>query len=708
MASTPSERGFSRDAVARTRVTATRSAQQGEPDRAGLALSVVVPTRDEAGNVEALLERLERVLRNVCSEVIFVDDSDDDTPKVVDAIVRAQPPREGLEIVLLHRPRGEREGGLGGAVVAGLRIARAPWVCVMDADLQHPPELIPSLLHEADRAGVTLVVASRYRRDGDATGQRGRTFLSRASTAAAKLAFPRALRALTDPMSGYFVVRREAIDVASLRPHGFKILVEIAVRTRGLTVAEVGYRFGHRFTGESKASLREGARYVRHLGRLRVDVVRRRSGAPPGARRRATHCYDIHGIVTVESDGRLPELEHFRVGRLEDPPTIRVHIGNLPPEPPPSRSRDRFRRRLRYVERLGSRGFGAEIELGEQIDVLATRLLRHSPHVLYTNIVEPILRWTFVERGYALVHGACVVRDGDAFMVTARTDTGKTTTMLKLLDDQPFEFMADDLTLVCPDGRVLSYPKPLTISRHTLHAVKTPLLTRRERATLGIQSRLHSRSGRRIAFLLARTGLPVATVNTLVQLLVPPPKYPVQRLVPGVAMAREARLAGLFVIQRGRDGFEWLEEADALEILLGNCEDAYGFPPYHAIEDFLLQCTGTDLRAVERQIIGGALEGRPAALLSSNALDWATRIPPFIDAIADEQATLRAVVDVDLSTASTGSSDGNGEVPAAVGGVDRAEWWPTTVGQVSENGSATESEPAAPSPKLPDSTIGRA
>ena len=101
-----------------------------------------------------------------------------------------------------------------------------------------------------------------------------------------------------------------------------------------------------------------------------------------------------------------------------------------------------------------------------------TRLVGRSPHVLYTNVVEPILRWRIVEQGYALIHGACLVDGEDAYLITARTDTGKTTTVLKLLDSCPYEFISDDLTLVAPDGTVLPYPKPLTISNHTLHAVK--------------------------------------------------------------------------------------------------------------------------------------------------------------------------------------------------------------------------------------------
>jgi dolichol-phosphate mannosyltransferase len=245
--------------------------------------------------------------------------------------------------------------------------------------------------------------------------------------------------------------------------------------------------------------------------------------------------------------------------------------------------------------------------------------------------VEPILRWTFVGRGYALVHAACFADGERAFMITARTDTGKTTTTLKTLDRHPYSFVSDDLTIVCPDGRVLTYPKPLTISRHTVQAVRTPLLTRRERVALVFQSRLHSRNGRRFAMLIAKLRIPAATLNAIVQFLVPPPKYHVERLIPNAQIAPEAYLRGLVVIQRGGLGDEALERDEALEILLANCEDAYGFPPYAQIEGFLHSRNGDDLKAQERQIIEDALTDIPATLLRSETMDWWKRMPGVVN-----------------------------------------------------------------------------
>lgn len=341
--------------------------------------------------------------------------------------------------------------------------------------------------------------------------------------------------------------------------------------------------------------------------------------------------YDIHGIVGVDSAARLPELEAFRVPSLGRDPDIRVRVGTLRP----ANGKTASSRYVRYDEGFRRFGFGVEIERGDgHVDILATAFLARSPHVLYTNVVEPVLRWTFVEKQYALVHGACLAYGDDAFLVTARTDTGKTTTVLRVLDNQPgCAFLSDDLTLVNAEGRVLTYPKPLTISRHTLVAVNTPMLSAWERLALLVQSRLHSKSGRQMGLFLTRTGLPMATANAVVQWLVPPPKYHVQRLVPGVKLAKESRLAGLIVIERGDDGETVLSDREALDIVLANCEDSYGFPPYESIKSFLYHAGGGDLRPLEQATIAAALTGKPAALVRSSTREWWRRVPASVQGV---------------------------------------------------------------------------
>jgi len=740
-------------------------------------LSVIIPTKNEAGNIEPLLTRLESATSGIPTQVVFVDDSSDDTPQVIQAMQG----RFSLEVTLIIRPPNRRGNGLGGAVVEGFRVARAPWVCVMDGDLQHPPELIPQLLKQAEQTGADVVVGSRLAPGGDVSSLgRRRTLVSHALAMATRATFPVQLRKVTDPLSGLFLARRAAVNLDCLRPDGFKILLEILIRCPNLSVSEIPIQFGHRNAGQSKASIREVLRFFRLLfrlrpasdqrfvqfvivgasgllvnslllafatewlgiyylvsvalatvgstvwnftltelwvyydrqqvhgrlgrfgmffimnnaalvlrgpivfvltsalgvhylvsnllslaaltvlrylfadkwiwgkarsvdrlresdsydGRLQADGLRIKKGATVSN----VHSYDIHGIVTVISDAALPELEKFRTQTPIERPSIRVRLGRSPLGQQPAATVPASNvRRICYDEGLGALGFRAEIEIGDAIEVWASPLLKWSPHVLYTNLVEPILRWTFVEKGYALVHGACLDFGGKAYLVTARTDTGKTTSLLKILSHQrratdQAAFISDDLTLVSPEGKALTYPKPLTISHHTVQAINARFLSRRQRFALLFQSRVHSRAGRRVAHSLSRTKLPMATINAVVQFLVPPPKYHVQQLVPGVKLTREAKLAGMLVIERfWTAGEAHLNDDEALDILLSNCEDAYGFPPYPAIKSFLYGSRGQDLQVVERQIIAQSLRGLPAIVLTSKDLDWWRRIPAFVD-----------------------------------------------------------------------------
>ncbi len=107
-----------------------------------------------------------------------------------------------------------------------------------------------------------------------------------------------------------------------------------------------------------------------------------------------------------------------------------------------------------------------------------SRALARSPHVLYTNVVEALLRFVFVDRGYMLLHAACMDVDGRGLMLSARTDTGKTGTVLKLLRTSEGRFLSDDMTIVDSSGVARSFPKPLTISEHTLRAVNAGDLSR--------------------------------------------------------------------------------------------------------------------------------------------------------------------------------------------------------------------------------------
>lgn len=226
--------------------------------------TIVIPTFNEGPNVAELVERIQRAMTGRDYEVLFVDDSKDDTPDVIRRVAAGA----AAPVRLLHRDRPEN--GLSGAVVAGFTEARGDVCVVMDGDLQHPPELLPALIDATDSADV--VVASRRVEGGDDSGlsDSRRKLVSYGATALARTLFPRRLARCTDPMTGYFAVRRDSVDVSRLRPRGFKILLEVLCRDAH-TVAEVPLRFAARGAGESKATAEQGLRFLSQLFALRFD-----------------------------------------------------------------------------------------------------------------------------------------------------------------------------------------------------------------------------------------------------------------------------------------------------------------------------------------------------------------------------------------------------------------------------------------------------
>lgn len=228
---------------------------------------MVLPTRNEADNLPALLARLRKTLKAVDFELVFIDDSDDSTAACLATAAGVDP-----RIRVLHRQPGLREGGLSTAVVLGLHEARGRLVCVMDADLQHPPETIPALL-AAERQGADLVVASRYLPGGSRQGLDGhlRQLVSRAATLLARTVFVEA-RASTDPLAGFFLCRSALLRGVEFRPVGFKVLLELLVCSPPPRVVDVPLRFQARAAGTSKASLSQGLLFLRHVWSLVRDV----------------------------------------------------------------------------------------------------------------------------------------------------------------------------------------------------------------------------------------------------------------------------------------------------------------------------------------------------------------------------------------------------------------------------------------------------
>ncbi|MDR2320772.1 glycosyltransferase family 2 protein [Microbacterium sp. NPDC089698] len=230
--------------------------------------TVIIPTFNERDNIAALISRVSAALSDRDGEILFVDDSSDDTPEVIRTLAASAP----MPVRLLHRDKPE--GGLGGAVVEGIRSASYDVCIVMDGDLQHPPELLPDMIDRYEDGDADVVVASRYIGGGDNGGLAGamRVGVSRGATLLTKAMFPIRLSGASDPMTGYFLVDRTRVDPDALRPNGFKILLEILVRS-DVRIAEVPMEFGERLHGQSKASFVQGMQFLKHLARLRFGKM---------------------------------------------------------------------------------------------------------------------------------------------------------------------------------------------------------------------------------------------------------------------------------------------------------------------------------------------------------------------------------------------------------------------------------------------------
>jgi len=232
---------------------------------ASVRLSLIIPTYNEAKNVVTLLTALESLLGPVLGEsfelIVVDDDSPDGTAAVVTNLLPTHP-----RVRLLHR-RNER--GLSSAVIRGWQVARGEILGVMDADLQHPVEANLKLLSEMDR-GADLAAASRHVEGGGVSDwSAARRVLSRGAQLLGLLLLPGVLSRLSDPMSGYFMVRRDAIAGVVMNPLGYKILIEVVGRGRIRWIGEAGYVFRERVEGESKVTGALYWQYFAHLIRLR-------------------------------------------------------------------------------------------------------------------------------------------------------------------------------------------------------------------------------------------------------------------------------------------------------------------------------------------------------------------------------------------------------------------------------------------------------
>lgn len=228
-------------------------------------LSLILPTYQEGKNIAAVVEQLSAKLESFLPgayELIVVDDNSPDGTWSIALELCAQYPT-------LRVMRRTDERGLATAVVRGWQAARGEILGVIDADLQHPPEVLGQLW-QAITQGADMALASRNVEGGGVSEwSLLRRILSRGAQVLGLVILPEVLGRVSDPMSGYFLVRRSAIAARVLSPLGYKISIETIGRGQIGTIAEVGYEFQERLSGDSKVTARQYWEYIQHLLQLR-------------------------------------------------------------------------------------------------------------------------------------------------------------------------------------------------------------------------------------------------------------------------------------------------------------------------------------------------------------------------------------------------------------------------------------------------------
>jgi len=239
------------------------------PAGEAVRLSIIVPTFNEAPNIEKVVGQLAQILDARLGEryeiIVVDDDSPDGTWRLAEELCVRHPRLRVL------RRRGE--SGLATAVIRGWQVAYGEVLAVIDADLQHPPEITADLFDEIER-GADLAAASRHLEGGGVSDwSLLRRIVSRTAQLIGLVVLPGVVGRVSDPMSGFFMLRRRAIEGIELEPLGYKILIEVLARGRFHWIGEVPYVFIERAHGGSKATAAVYLAYLTHLLRLRFASV---------------------------------------------------------------------------------------------------------------------------------------------------------------------------------------------------------------------------------------------------------------------------------------------------------------------------------------------------------------------------------------------------------------------------------------------------
>jgi hypothetical protein len=335
-------------------------------------------------------------------------------------------------------------------------------------------------------------------------------------------------------------------------------------------------------------------------------------------RPRSSFYYNIHGLVGIDSQLPLGDLDYFAA---TDPPARTDLIVRVDRHGTPSR----VPRSIAYDEHLGRFGFGLTVIPGDITEIVVSPLLETSPAFLYTNVVEPVLSWVLVTRGYSLARAGAAhfpavagVMPPPGLLLAGRGD--RSYGLSRLCAAEGLAFMGDDRVIIGRDCRVRSFPKPVTASREMLPGQKRSWGAA---LALRLQRLLYSRSIRRLGLMLSERQLPAATLNTVLQRIIPQPKFPLAALAGGIVYGDEAVPARLILQEKGDNALTTMSLDDAIDRLMAPGDQGLGFHPYSLLSAELGHWNGTDWIEEERRILRAGLAGcRPQLWRYSGERWW--------------------------------------------------------------------------------------
>jgi dolichol-phosphate mannosyltransferase len=292
-------------------------------DNKAVDLSVIVPTYNESENILHLLRSIiKNIPSSLVSEIIVVDDnSPDRTGEIVETyslelldnlvnVANNKPDLSQCSIKVLHRAEKK---GLIPAILEGISYSKGRYILVMDADFSHSPERIPEMVAELEDSGIDMVVASRYMKGGSIIGwPLRRRLISKGAVKIAKYGLP-IQKEVEDPMSGFFALKRHIIEGIKIEGEGYKILLEILVKSKDIRVKEIPYMFTDRRAGKSKLDKGVMLNYVKavyHLYRYGQKSAKATSRLKREEKRKSVLFFSKAGrFYTVGASGLL--LNYF-------------------------------------------------------------------------------------------------------------------------------------------------------------------------------------------------------------------------------------------------------------------------------------------------------------------------------------------------------------------------------------------------------------